>query len=219
MDETVNRKTTIIIADDTVLFAEGVEQIINNMRAFCVTGKASNGRMLMQLLHRLRPDLILLDIKMPLTDGLETSLFIKKNFPKIKVILMSLYFEPAYKTFIRKNDIDGFISKDIDAVELQDVLQKINAGEKVFICPQQIEPSVHAITPDTEFMKLYKLTKTEIEIMQLIAQGNSTKMIAYKRGLSKFTVEVHRKNIFRKLNAKNMADVIAFAIKHQLSKK
>jgi len=219
MDEAVNRKTTIIIADDTVLFAEGVEQIINNMNNFCVAGKAGNGRALMQLLNRLQPDIVLVDIKMPLTDGLETSLFIKQNYPKIKVILMSLYFEPAYKTFIRKNNIDGFISKDIDAVELQDVLQAVHAGEKVFIYPQQVGPTVNAITPDTEFMKLYKLTKTEIEIVKLIAQGESTKMIAHKRGLSKFTVEVHRKNIFRKLNAKNMADVVAFAVQHQLNKK
>jgi DNA-binding NarL/FixJ family response regulator len=68
----------------------------------------------------------------------------------------------------------------LDAVELQDVLQTEKAGEKVFIYPQQTELWVNIIPPDTEFMTLYKLTKTEIEIMQLIAQGNSTKMIAYK---------------------------------------
>jgi DNA-binding NarL/FixJ family response regulator len=90
---------------------------------------------------------------------------------------------------------------------------------KKFLYPQQTEPSVNIIPPDSEIMKLYNLTKTEIEIMQLIAQGNSTKMIAYKRGLSKFTEEVHRKNIFRKLNAKNMADVVAFAVNRQLNKK
>ncbi|PYF74084.1 response regulator transcription factor [Pedobacter nutrimenti] len=208
----------VVITDDHSLFADGLEQIINQISGFRVVAKVNNGRELLQILNGMQPDLILLDINMPEMDGLESAMMIKRKFNKLKIIFVSTHFEAGYKNFIRENNIEGFIAKNITAVELKEVLKQVMSGIKVLVTPTELQSNIRQ-APETDFMKMHKLTKTEIEIIQLIAEGYSTKLIADKRGLSHLTVESHRKNIFRKLHAKNMADVVAFAVVQGIYKK
>ena len=209
--------TKVIIADDHTLFADGLEQIVNSSPGFEVIAKVNNGKMLLQTLNRYIPELILLDINMPLMDGLECVINIRKMFAAIKIILISMHDGSRYTDFIKEHDIQGFVMKNIGAPELRDVLQKVMAGQLIFLNNSKTNEAVIS-QPETSFMKLYKLTKTEIEIIQLIAKGWSTKIIADKRRLSPLTVETHRKNIFRKLNAKNMAEVVTFAVAQGIHK-
>ncbi len=199
----------VVITDDHSLFADGLEQIINQISGFRVVAKVNNGRELLQILNGMQPDLILLDINMPEMDGLESAMMIKRKFNKLKIIFVSTHFEAGYKNFIRENNIEGFIAKNITAVELKEVLKQVMSGIKVLVAPTELQSNIRQ-APETDFMKMHKLTKTEIEIIQLIAD---------KRGLSHLTVESHRKNIFRKLHAKNMADVVAFAVVQGIYKK
>ncbi len=217
MQPTFLKPVKVIVADDHKLFADGVEQIINSTPGFEVLASVDNGKLLMQVLNRLSPDIILLDINMPFLDGLETAALIKKNKPGIKIIFISMHYDASIKTFIQKNGINGFVHKNISAKELKDALYKVVAGENVFISnyPAQ-QTEINAPQPGTEFISQHKLTKTEVAIIKLIAGGDSTKAIADKRSLSYLTVESHRKNILRKLKAKNMAEVIAFAVKYGL---
>lgn len=216
--ETPVTNTKVIIADDHGLFADGVEFIINNTPGFEVIANVNNGKLLMQTLNRLQPDIILLDINMPYMDGLETALQIKKRFDTIKIVFISMHYDTGIKTFIQKNNISGFVIKNISARELKEVLNKVKAGEKVLIPPPQPTlVSTPAIAPTNDFVNQYKLTKTEIAIIKHIAEGDNTKTIADKRSLSYLTVESHRKNILRKLNAKNMAEVVAFAVKYGIA--
>lgn len=208
----------VIIADDHALFADGLEKIINHIGGYHVIAKVNNGHHLLQSLNRMQPDLILLDINMPQMDGLESALIIKKRFSKLKIIFVSTHFETGYKNFIRENGIDGFVVKNITGIELKEVLYRVMSGIKVMIAPTETQSKTKQ-PPQTAFMKMYKLTKTEVEIIQLIAEGYSTKLIADKRNLSHLTVESHRKNIFRKLDARNMADVVAFAVLQGIYKK
>ena len=212
------RLIKIIIADDHRLFADGVEQIINSTPGYEVIANVDNGKLLMQVLNRLQPDIILLDISMPFMDGLETALQIKKKKPEVKIVFISMHYDAGINSFIKANDISGFVIKNISAQELKETMHKVSAGEKVFIPPQH---TVHLDstlpTPDSEFIHQYKLTKTEIAIIKLISAGDNTKTIADKRSLSYLTVESHRKNILRKLKAKNMAEVVAFAVKYGLA--
>lgn len=213
----VNKTTKVIIAEDQPLFADVLKQVINTTAGFEVIETVNNGRVLMQSLNRLTPDLILMDINMPLLDGLETAKLIRNKFGSTKIIFISGYYHSGYKDFIRENHINGFVYKHIGAPELKEVLQNVVKGDMVFIPPPKMQQPVSKL-PDPEFIKLYKLTKTEIEIIQLIAQGETSKTIAGKRGIELYTVETHRKNIFRKLGAKNMADVVAFAVMQGLYK-
>jgi len=216
MNATITNPVNVIIADDHKLFADGVEQIISSMPGFEVIAAVDNGKLLMQTLNRLSPDIILLDINMPLLDGLETAALIKKKQPGIKIVFISMHYDAAIKTFINKNGINGFVNKNISAKELKDTLHKIMLGENVFITGQPVQQQPIVPQPGMEMLSQHKLTKTEVAIIKMIAGGDSTKAIADKRGLSYLTVESHRKNILRKLNAKNMAEVIAFAAKHGL---
>ncbi len=126
-------------------------------------------------------------------------------------------YDASYKTFLQKNDIDGFVSKTANFSLLKETIQKVIAGHKIVVPPHHLIQSDEAqLSHDSEYLKVFKLTKTEIEIIQLITHGDSTKMIAAKRNLSYLTVETHRKNIFRKLHVKNMAEVAAFAARHNL---
>ncbi len=209
----------IMIADDHGLFAEGLEQILNNTPGFEIIARVDNGKLLMQTLNRLTPDLILLDIHMPLMDGLETATAIKKRLPDIKIIFISMTYDTSYKTFLHKYDIDGFVSKTVNFSLLKEAIQNVIAGHKIVVPPlHSTEPDEAQLSSESEHMRAFKLTRTEIEIIQLITHGDSTKMIAAKRNLSYLTVETHRKNIFRKLHVKNMAEVAAFAAKHNLIK-
>lgn len=215
MQTSITKPVNVIIADDHKLFADGVEQIISAMPGYEVVATVNNGKLLMQMLNRLSPDIILLDINMPLLDGLDSAALIKKKQPAIKLVFISMHYDAAIKTFIQKNDINGFVNKNISAKELKDTLYKIIQGEKVFITGQA-EPQPKLPEPGMEMLSQHKLTKTEVAIIKMIAGGDSTKAIADKRQLSYLTVESHRKNILRKLKAKNMAEVIAFAAKHGL---
>nr|WP_199082465.1 response regulator transcription factor [Pedobacter sp. ASV19] len=213
---------SVIIADDHDLFADGLERIVNHVKGFEVIAKVADGHHLLHILNRIQPDLILMDINMPFLDGLETAQIIKKKFSKTKIVFISMHFESTYKTFLKENNIDGFLIKTAKATELEEILPQIMSGTKVFKAPSPTQKKDKAFTeklPETDFMKLYKITPTEIEIIQLIAEGYSNKLIADKRSLSHYTVETHRKNIFRKLDAKNMADVVAFAVIHGIYKK
>lgn len=218
MDNTQKPLVKVIIADDHGLFADGVEQIINSTPGFEVIANVNNGKLLMQTLNRLLPDIILLDISMPFMDGLETAKLIKQKQPSIKIVFISMHYDSGIKTFIQKNNISGFVIKNISARELKEALGKVIAGDKVFIFPPQLQqPKTPAPIPGSEFINQYKLTKTEVAIIKLIAGGDNTKAIADKRNLSYLTVESHRKNILRKLQAKNMAEVVAFAVKYGLA--
>ena len=168
----------------------------------------------MQTLNRLAPDVILLDINMPFLNGLETAALIKKNNPGIKIIFISMHYDAGIKTFIQKNGINGFVNKNTSAKELKETLQKVMAGEKVFTASLPRQQQETSTQPGSEFISQHKLTKTEVAIIKLIAEGETTKAIADKRSLSYLTVESHRKNILRKLKAKNMTEVIAFAVKY-----
>lgn len=216
MQAVVQKTVKVIVADDHKLFADGVEQIISSIPGFEVVATVSNGKLLMQTLNRLLPDVILLDINMPYLNGLDTAAAIKKNSPAIKIVFISMHYDAGIKNFIQKNGINGFVNKNISAKQLKDTLQKVIDGEKVFITSLPDEQPQNTPQQSTDFISRHKLTKTEVAIIKLIAEGDTTKAIADKRGLSYLTVESHRKNILRKLAAKNMSEVIAFAVKYGL---
>jgi DNA-binding NarL/FixJ family response regulator len=207
----------VIIVEDHLLFADGLEQLLNADDRFEVLAKVANGKVLMQTLNRISPDLVLLDINMPLMDGLETAIEIRRRQPGAKIVFVSMKYDPSIKSFIHREGVDGYIIKETAAPEFKAALMDIMAGKKTFLFPPEASAVSRDDPAESDFMKSYKLTPTEIAIIGLIATGDSTKVIAAKRQLSPLTVESHRKNIFRKLKAKNMAEVVAFAIKNGLS--
>lgn len=210
-------KIKVIIADDHNLFADGVAEILANDNSFDVIAKVSDGKKLIQTLNRLCPDIVLLDIQMPYMDGLKCATIIREEKPNIKIVLVSMVYDSHLKSFIEKNNLNGFIAKTAGAVEFKTALQQITKGETVFIFSKaDAAPDEELLQNDNQFLKLFKLTKTEVEIIKLIADGDSTKIIAEKMHISYLTVESHRKNVLRKLKAKNMTQVVKYALKNKI---
>jgi len=203
------RKISIIIADDHQLFADGVEQILSADSSFDILGKANNGKLLLQMLNRLRPHLILLDINMPYLSGIDAAASIKKSFPETKIIYLTMYHDAKMILQAKQAGINGFLKKSTTAIELKQVIFSVINGENVFNIPLQDQPIENRT--DDNFLKRFKLSPREIEIIGHIKEGKTTKEIAEAVFLSSLTVETHRKNIFRKLAISNIAQLLAFA--------
>lgn len=205
-------KTKIIIADDHLLFADGVEQILNSIPDFEVIGKVSNGKLLIQLLNSITPDLILLDINMPFMNGLEAAKKIRQRMPGVKIVFLSMYFDAKAMLNAKEDGVSGFLFKDITAPILKEKIISIVNGNLCFENYINQEPAWE----QDQFAKELKLSAREIEIIRLIKSGMLNKQISTELKLSVYTIETHRKNIYRKLNLQGVGELIQFANEHKI---
>lgn len=198
----------IIIADDHLLFADGLEQIISSMPKFEVIAKVTDGKMLLQKLNSTQPDMILLDINMPYLNGLEAAAHIRRTRPMVKIVFLSMYSDTKIIAAARHCNAMGFIMKDVTAPLLKDALIDINNNIPVFLLPGVRQAEADPVAPQDDFISKYKITGRELEIINLIKQGKANKQIAFELELSAYTIETHRKNIYRKLKVQSVAELI-----------
>lgn len=211
----MSKKIKIIIADDHQLFAEGIEHILSANENFEILAKVSNGKILLQLLNSLKPDIILLDINMPFMNGMEAAKTIKKEMPAVKIIFLSMYYDTKIISLAKDYRVNGFIIKTTSANDLKAALIKVMDGEIVYILPKELlKQNVEKI--DFDFTNQYKLSPREIEIIQSIKKGKGSKEIAEHLYLSVFTIETHRKNIFKKLSISSVGQLISFAVDNNI---
>jgi DNA-binding NarL/FixJ family response regulator len=209
-------KTRIILTDDHQLLIEGVRSVLEEIPEVTVVATANSGQELLDKLKNTEADLVLLDLNMPKLDGLKTLQELKKIYPGIKVMVLTNYSQPELIGEVRNLNADGFLIKNSTAQELKSAVLRVIAGEKLFA-----ETPKHAVLDESsyffdDFLKKFKLTRREVDIIRLVCREFSSKQIAAELHLSEFTVNTHRKNIQRKLNVKNVAGLVAFAKEHQL---
>lgn len=208
--------TKIILADDHQLFIEGVRTVLNEIPGIEITAAVNNGSDLMEKFRSTTVDLVLLDLNMPKIDGLKCLQEIKKERPQVKVLVLTNYNQPELMEEVKQLKADGFMVKNSTATELRQAVERILAGEKLFYelqKPGVLDESSYFFD---DFLKKFKLTRREVDIIRLVCREFSSKQIAAELHLSEFTVNTHRKNIQRKLNVKNVAGLVAFAKEHQL---
>ncbi|WP_165799029.1 response regulator transcription factor [Sphingobacterium corticibacter] len=203
-------KTRIIIADDHLLFADGLAQIVGAMPEFDIIAQVPNGRVLLQLINTQLPDLILMDINMPIVDGLQAATSIRTYHPNIRVVFISMYKDMKLVEKAKEMGAHAYIMKDTTAPELREILLQIRDGKKVFSCPENDFETQQANEIIDPFLSQFKLTPREVEIIKLIKKGLATKQIAADLDLSTYTIETHRKNINRKLNVQSATELLAF---------
>jgi DNA-binding NarL/FixJ family response regulator len=208
--------TRIILADDHQLFIEGVRTVLTELNDVIVIATVNDGEELMTKVRSQEVDVVLLDLNMPKLDGLKCLKEIKATKPHIKVLILTNYNQPELVDEVRKLDADGFMVKNSSASELRDAVVKIIAGEKLFLEGQKSPVLDETSYFFDDFLKKFKLTRREVDIIRLVCRELSSKQIAAELHLSEFTVSTHRKNIQRKLNIKNVAGLVAFAKEHQL---
>lgn len=206
------KKISVIIAEDHKLFSLGMAHLLESSGRFEILQKVENGNELIKCYPYSEADIIISDINMPQLSGMAAALKIREINPMQKIVFVSMYFDDTIANFCKKNFINGFLSKDSTAEELYEGLEKVYSGRIVF--PTQViatKETAPLNAKQEQFLMKLKLSHREIEIIQLIKQGKSSREIATELFLSEYTIETHRKNIFRKLSVKSVAGLIEFA--------
>ncbi len=207
----------ILLADDHVMFRQGIRKILENIEGLEVVGEAGDGLELLDLVKKTLPNLVLMDISMPNLRGLEAAREIKKINPATKVLILTIHKEEEYLQQALSDGVKGYLIKeDADSTLLLaiDILRKGGTYISPLLRSQLAHLFMHRSQPETGLISPSKehLTTREREIITLIAQGKSSKEIAKLLRLSERTVHCHRENIMKKLNIKNIAELVKYAL-------
>lgn len=211
-----NKQYQIILVDDHTLFRNGLRILLNNQQEYTVCAEAANGEEFLELLDKQRPDLVLLDIDMPVMDGIEAANRALRKYPELKIITLSMYGEEDYYYKMVDAGVKGFLLKNSDINEVKAAMQTVLEGGSYFSSEllQNLVSSLRSKSQQHE--KQNVLSERETEILILICQGFSNQEIADQLFISKRTVDKHRSNILEKSESKNTAQLVMYAIKNQL---
>ncbi len=206
----------LVLADDHVLFRKGLERILEKKGDLEVVGQAGDGLELLNLLKKLTPHMIILDISMPNLRGLEAIHEIKGVCPDVKVLILTMHKDRDYLYQAIAAGAKGYLLKEDAEKELFSAIEKIRQG-KVYVSPKLSEELVDDLTknPSRNHQPSFKphlLTQRDREVLKLIAEGKSGKEIADLLSISVRTVEHHRANLMAKLSLKKTADLVKYAI-------
>lgn len=199
---------TIILADDHAMFREGIRRIIERIEDVAVIGEVNDGLELLDLLKESCPDLILLDISMPNLRGLEAIREIKKTYPQIKILVLTMHKKKQFILQALKDGAAGFLLKEDASDELLRAVQTVRNGGRYF--SPLLSTVLSSLVLEKEESEV--LTTREKEVLTLIAEGKKTIEIAAALYISPYTVRRHRSNIMEKLNIKSLADLVKYAI-------
>jgi DNA-binding NarL/FixJ family response regulator len=211
------KRICILLADDHQLILDGLNSLLKNREDILVAGEAKNGRDALSLVKLLDPDIVLMDIDMPVMNGIEALKEIKKASPTTKVIILSMHEESGMIKSLMALGADGYLLKSCSQDELLGAISTVAKGQQYFS-----QGAVRSLlqmenSPNSAAQELTELlTDRETEVLQLIAEGFSNKEIGAKLFISHRTVDTHRTNLMKKLNVGNIAGLISFAIKKGL---
>ena len=201
----------IILADDHRFLLDGIITVLKEIPGVEIAATVHNGFELMNAVAKGIPDLVITDLNMPGYDGLQCLQKIKTNYAAIKVLVLTNYIQPELVDEVKKMQADGFLNKNSTAAELKEAVEVILAGQKYFPAATEMNPLMDDSYFMDDFLKKYQLTKREVGIIRMISREMSTKEIAAELFLSDLTINTHRRNIFRKLDIKNIAGLMNFA--------
>ena len=209
-------KRKVIIVDDHTLFRNGLRILLNNMENYHVIGEASNGKQFLDLLKISVPDLVLMDISMPVMDGIEASTITHELYPDLKIITLSMYGEEDYYYKMVNAGVKGFVLKNSDIKEVKTAMDVVYDGGS-FFSSELLQNLINSLKSAPKSKEIHtELSEREMEILILICQGMSNQEIADKLFISKRTVDKHRANILEKSESKNTAQLVVYAIKTRL---
>jgi DNA-binding NarL/FixJ family response regulator len=207
-------KTRVLLADDHALVRAGFRSLLEKIPSVKVVAEANDGREAIELVRKHRPEVALIDIAMPKLNGLEAVARITKEFPGTKVIVLSMYANQEYVFQAMRAGARGYLIKEAALSELKSAIKGVTRGE-LWLSPGL---SKH-VTEDylarlgIWYDPLSKLTRRQREILQLLAEGNSTKEIAFSLSLSGKTVDAHRLQIMKKLEIHDLPTLVRYAMR------
>jgi DNA-binding NarL/FixJ family response regulator len=207
-------KIRLLLADDHPLIREGFRSLLNKNERFEIVGIAENGKELIELAGKELPDIILSDISMPVMNGMDAIEQIGNLYPSIKSVVLTMHEEREYIINALKIGVQGYIIKNVERYDLEKAIITIFEGGKYFspIVTNILAESVARPEPPA----ISELTPREKEVLELVAQGHSTKQIADKLGIGTRTVESHRVNMLKKMKVNNTAELVRKAIEMKI---
>lgn len=203
----------VVIADDHHLFRQGLRNLLGKEPDINVVGEARDGQDAIDTVSRSRPDVVVMDVDMPGINGIEATARIRKSFPTIQVVMLSMHSDPVLIGQTLDNGAKGYVLKKSVSMDLVSAIRTACGGttylsQAINLPEYQYDPSPRGAAP--------RLTSRELEVLQQIADGESNRMIADALHISMKTVEHHRANLMAKLNTHSLPDLIRTAIRQGL---
>ena len=214
---TSKRVHNILIVDDHALMRNGLESMLASEPDYEVVGVAADGMTAIRAVSELRPDVVLMDLTMPRTSGMDAIVQIKRQYPDTKIVALTFHKEDKYIHATLEAGADAYVLKDDSRTELFNALANVVTGNN-YLSPSIVDKVVAGYLTggdaSTSKPSWEVLTRREREVIKLIAEGNRTKEIAEYLSLSPKTIEKHRTNLMRKLDLHNVSEVTVYAIKN-----
>ena len=214
---TTKKVHNILIVDDHALMRNGLEAMLASEPGYEVVGVAADGMSAIRSVSELKPDVILMDLTMPRTSGMDAIVQIKRQHPHIKIIALTFHKEDQYIHATLEAGADAYVLKDDSRTELFNALANVVSGRN-YLSPSIVDKVVAGYLSggdsSTTKPSWEVLTRREREVIKLIAEGKRTKEIAEYLSLSPKTIEKHRTNLMRKLDLHNVSEVTVYAIKN-----
>lgn len=201
----------VVVVDDHKILRDGLRNMINEMPDFELIGEASNGKECVDLLQNLKPNLVVMDINMPLMNGLDATRIIKQRYPEIKILVLSMLNDEQFYTSMIELDVQGFVLKEAGYNELQRAMQIVMSGAPFF--SQELLLSV---IRQKNSSPLVSLSAREHEILTLMCKGFSSQEIADQLFVSVRTIEKHRSDLLLRTESPNAISLVVYAIKNNL---
>lgn len=208
MNDYSERTIKVIITDDHKLILDSLTEMLNHEPDIQIVGKAANGEILLEMLQNKEADVILMDVNMPVLDGMEATRLVRERHPRVRVLMLTQHNDPGIVSQSIKNGAAGYVLKTADKNTLLNGIRTVNRGELY-------TGGVRLPNP-YEMQQQIELTDREKEIICLIVQEKSAREIAAELHLSINTVNQHTKNIRSKLGVKNVVGVVNYAYEHHL---
>ncbi len=212
--------TRIVIVDDHGVLREGLKLIISQQSSMEIVAEATNGRDAVDLVRTHRPDLVLMDISMPDLNGIDATAQIKSMAPEVKILALSAYSDKRFVADMLKAGVNGYILKDVVSEQLITAINKVMKGQ-FYLCQKTtgvvIQDYVKQVPPCSGSSRIDTLTSRERELMQLLAEGKSSKEAARILHLSIKTIDARRREIMKKLEVNSAADLTKLAIKEGIT--
>jgi DNA-binding NarL/FixJ family response regulator len=206
----------IVLVDDHQMFREGLKFVLKQIPEFDIIGEACNGQEYLKLLESAHPDVVLMDIGMPVMDGVEATEKTSEAFPEISVIALSMFSDQEYYHKMVAAGVKGFLIKEAGVDELEKAIKTVHKGNAYFSQELLRNIIVNISNPKVTSKDPFQLTKREEEVLQMICKGFTTKEISDMLFISQKTVEGHKTNLLSKTNSKNTINLMLYAFKHKL---
>lgn len=213
----MSKQINVMVADDHSMVREGIKQILELDGDIKVNAEAGSGREGIDILDEKNTDVLLLDINMPNMNGLQVLQYLREKKTNVKVLILTIHNEVEYLVRAVEIGVDGYVLKDSDSTVLKKAIFTINKGDS-FIQPELTPLLKKRLEDKSTSPKLIeeKLTRREIEVLKLLAEGLFNKEVAYTLNISEKTVKNHVSNIFKKINVSDRTQAAVYAIKHNI---